>query len=434
MRAIAGIVLIGIAGSLQAQTAPDPSLLAEINAIKAIDHHAHPSPALPPGAQDDQATVSDSVPPLAPPALLRMSNPQWVTAWRELYAYVAPGAVPDKAKLLAAKNAFKKAHGTHYPRWVLDKLGIDIMLTNRYTLGPGLESPRFRLVWYADPLLFPLDNETGKAANPQKREEFTNAEKWLKRYLADAKTNTLPPTLDGYIAQVIIPLLAQKKKSGAVAVKFATAYMRALDFGNPSVEEASGVYAQYVRGGAPPAADYKKLQDYLFRRISQECGRVGLPVHIHVGAGAGPFFDNSGSDPFLLLPTILDPAMRPTTFVLIHGGFPNASASRVLFAKPNVYVDFSSQGFLSSTRELSQVLRSWIEFRPDKVMFGTDAYSLTPYLGWEEVGWLTNTSGRRALALALTGMIQDREITRARASEIARMVMHDNAAELYGLK
>jgi len=31
-------------------------------------------------------------------------------------------------------------------------------------------------------------------------------------------------------------------------------------------------------------------------------------------------------------------------------------------------------------------------------------------------------------------MIQDREITRARASEIARMVMHDNAAELYGLK
>jgi hypothetical protein len=59
---------------------------------------------------------------------------------------------------------------------------------------------------------------------------------------------------------------------------------------------------------------------------------------------------------------------------------------------------------------------------------------LTPEIGWEEVGWLSNKTAREALALALTGMVRDGEVTRERASELARMVMRDNAAKLYELK
>ncbi|GEM_PF-6318015 len=40
---------------------------------------------------------------------------------------------------------------------------------------------------------------------------------------------------------------------------------------------------------------------------------------------------------------------------------------------------------------------------------------------------------REALALALTGLIKDKEITRERAMELARMVMRENAAQLYKL-
>jgi len=416
-----------------AQSRPDSGLLAEINAIRAIDNHAHPSPALPVGEVDDQMPVADSVPEFGPPALLRPSNQQWVEAWRSLYGYDASSGRVKFEQIVAARNAIKREKGIAYPAWVLDKLGIEIMLTNRSTPGAGLESPRFRHVWYGDPLLFPLNNTAGKT-NPQRTEEFTNTELLLERYRADQNVRQLPPTLDGYVSQLVMPLMAAKKKTGAVAVKFAAAYLRSLNFGNPSTAEAASVYVRYRNGSIPPPAEYKKLQDYLFRRIAKESGRLGLAVHIHVGAGSGPFFDNRGADPFLLLPVILDPAMRGTTFVLIHGGFPNASATRVLFAKPNVYADFSSQGFLSSTRELSQVIRSWIEFRPEKVMFGTDAYGVTQAIGWEEVAWLTANSGRRALALALTGMIEDGEITRKRASEIARMVMRENAARVYGLK
>jgi len=47
--------------------------------------------------------------------------------------------------------------------------------------------------------------------------------------------------------------------------------------------------------------------------------------------------------------------------------------------------------------------------------------------------WIASQNAREALAIALTGMIHDGEITRARASELAKMALRDNAKKLYGL-
>src|SRR2546430_4289977 len=46
-----------------------------------------------------------------------------------------------------------------------------------------------------------------------------------------------------------------------------------------------------------------------------------------------------------------------------------------LLSKPNVYADFSAQTFFTYPRELSEILRNWLEAYPDKVLFGTDAFS-----------------------------------------------------------
>jgi uncharacterized protein len=54
-------------------------------------------------------------------------------------------------------------------------------------------------------------------------------------------------------------------------------------------------------------------------------------------------------------------------------------------------------------------------------------------MGWEESGWMAARTGRQALAIALTGMWRDAEISRSRASEVARMVLRENAKKLYGL-
>ena len=128
-------------------------------------------------------------------------------------------------------------------------------------------------------------------------------------------------------------------------------------------------------------------------------------------------------------------SLRGTTFVLIHGGLPFAEASKVLLSKPNVYADFSSETFLTSTRQLSQVIRGWLELRPEKVDVRHLRVSIHDNCGLgRNPHGSRNRSARLALAVALTEMMKDGEITRERALEEAGMVLRENAIRLYGLK
>ena len=67
----------------------------------------------------------------------------------------------------------------------------------------------------------------------------------------------------------------------------------------------------------------------------------------------------------------------------------------------------------------------------DKVLFGTDGYSYSDELGWPESTWIANRNARQALGIALTGMLQDGEVDRKRAGELARLVLRGNAEALY---
>ena len=90
--------------------------------------------------------------------------------------------------------------------------------------------------------------------------------------------------------------------------------MRKLDFDEADIGTARRVYARYFRGGEPSAADYKTLQDFLFRYVAREAGRLGLAVHIHVISGAGAYYRQSGSNPLLLESVFNDPrSEKPTS-------------------------------------------------------------------------------------------------------------------------
>jgi predicted TIM-barrel fold metal-dependent hydrolase len=119
---------------------------------------------------------------------------------------------------------------------------------------------------------------------------------------------------------------------------------------------------------------------------------------------------------------------------MLHGGWPFTHEVTALLAKPNVYADFSEQNFMNYPRAVAQVLREWLEYAPEKVLFASDAYPFSDEMTWEIAGWVATKTSRDALALALTGMMNDREITRDRAIELARMVLRDNARKLYQLK
>jgi predicted TIM-barrel fold metal-dependent hydrolase len=204
------------------------------------------------------------------------------------------------------------------------------------------------------------------------------------------------------------------------------AYLRPLDISNPSKAQAEAAWSG--RG------DYKALQDYILRFIATECGRLGMAVHFHSNAGAGSYFNVAGGNPVLIEPLLDDPALRKTNFVFLHGGWPYTRELAALLTKPNAYVDFSNQDLNNYPTAVAQVIREWIEFVPEKVLFATDAYPYSSDLGWEESGYIAAKTGREALGLALTGMLRDGEISPPRASELARMVMRDNARALYRLK
>ncbi|MDQ6830424.1 MAG: amidohydrolase family protein [Gemmatimonadota bacterium] len=412
-----------------AQSPVDSALLAYIASIKAIDTHAHPNKVVAPGMAADtefDALPLDGLPPSGAPYRLRPENPEWMAGWRALYGYRYTDTLPaHMAELKQTRERIAREQGEHFPDWALDQAGIDVMLANRVVMGTGLGA-RFRWVSFVDALMLPLDTRGEATRTPDTRALYPLETKLLHRYLRDLGLTTIPATLDAYERTVLTPTLERQRKAGAVAVKFEAAYLRALDFALASASEAKRIYAKYAQGGVPSRAEYKTLEDHLFHVIASEAGRLGMAVHIHATDGGGGFYTARGSDPALLEPTFNDSTLRATNFVIIHGGWPLTRNTSSMLHKPNVYADISMMTFVAPARTLAGVLREWLALEPEKVLFGTDAFG-TPEQGWEEIALLSSNTARAALAMALTDMMRDGEITRDRAQQLARMVMRENA-------
>jgi predicted TIM-barrel fold metal-dependent hydrolase len=434
-----GVFLAGFSAMVWSQTVPDPQLMHEINSIAAIDNHTHVPKVVRAGEKDDDYDALPCAPlePTADPVTVRPDNPLFLKAWQALYGYPYSDKKPEHLReLLATRERVQREQGDNFPNWVLDKLNIAHMLANRIAMGPGLRPPRFLWVPYDDALLLPLNNQTLAAQSPDRKFFYGREEMLLQRYLHESGLTAVPATLDEYLSQVIAATLKRQKEAGAVAVKFEVAYLRSLNFGEPDPAQVAKTYAKYASGGLPGNTEYLELQDVLFREIARRAGQLGLVVHIHTGAGCGGYFDIAGSNPDLLDSVLDDASLRHTKFVLLHGGAgPFPKVTTFLLSKPNVYADFSEQDWMLPPRALSVVLREWLERYPEKVLFGTDLYPGTsPEYDWDSIGYMIATTGREALGLALTGMMQDGEITRTRAVQLAHMVLFDNAAKLYGLK
>lgn len=419
-------------------SASDPALLAAIRHIRAIDNHAHPPKLVRQGEKDDEfdALPCDPLEPTTAGLMTRPENPQYLAAWKSLWSYPYDDRTPAHTEAVrVAKARARAAQGDEYPSWVLSRIGIDVQLSNRVAMGRGLVDAHHRWVPFDDALLFPLDNSSLAAQTPDRKFFFAREDMLRGRYMKELGIATLPTTLASYLSRVVTPTLEAQKRHGAVAIKFEAAYLRSLDFAPASREAAESIYARHALGGVPDTAAYRHLQDYLFHYLAAEAGRLGLPVHIHTGAGCGGYFYLAGANPLLLEAELNDATLRTTTFVLLHGGAVSYTpAIAYLMMKPNVYADLSQQTWMESPEHLATSLRYWLEWYPEKVLFGTDlSPGASPEIDWEEIGWQTNDTARRALAIALTGMLRDGEITRSQALTIARDVLRDNAELLYHL-
>lgn len=411
----------------------DSQLAAFIAGIRAVDNHTHVN-SVTPGDSDYDALPLDPVAPFELPVRLRNESPIWPFALKALYGYphedLSDAHVAD---LRASVKRTKDAQRDNFPTWVLDRIGIDVMLANRIAMGAGLAPPRFRWVSYVDALMFPLSNNAQAKTTPDREKLFPLEDRLLERYLSDLHLARIPSTLDAYLRTVVTPTLEAQRRAGCIAVKFEAAYLRSLDFAAAATEDAARIYARHAAGGEPSHRDYKTLQDFLFRFVAREAGRLGMAVHIHSFEGAGNYFVTSGADPLLLEAVFNDPALSKTKFVIIHGGGVFASHAAAMLWKPNVFVDTSILSLAYSNGRFAEVLRGWLTQFPEKVLFGSDASPFGPDLGWEVAAQAGTANARESLALALTQMLRAGEVSPSRAREIATMVMRTNASRLYNL-
>ncbi|HET7584491.1 MAG TPA: hypothetical protein VFK13_06255 [Gemmatimonadaceae bacterium] len=437
--ALLAAALAAFPAALPAQTV-DSALAAYIDSLPMVDEHAHPLRWVAPGAPADteyDALPLEGMPAFDVPARLRPDNPEWVRAWQAMYGYPYDDASDEHVRDLAArKERVRAEQGARFPAWVLDRAGIDVMLANRVAMGEGLDAPRFRWIAFADPLLLPLDVRTEAARSPDFAVLYPNEAKLLARYERALGVHARPATLDAYVRTVVIPTLERMKRDGTVGIKFEAAYLRPLDFTAVPEDSAARIYARHARAGASPPshAEYTALENYLMHAIAREAGRLSLPIQIHVLGGYGSFYSICGSEPLQLEPLLNDPDLREARFVIVHGGWPFPSETAALLGKANAYADLSTMTLILSARELSTIAREWLTLYPEKVLVGTDAFEFGGNIGWEEVAWVSATTARRALAMALSGMMADGEVSRARAEQLARMALRDNAVALYHLE
>ncbi len=417
----------------QARPYPGPDVqqlyqhyLDVVNNIPAFDHHAHP------GFADDPDVDAMAAPPGSAAFRERETNPELVAAAKALWGYPYSDFSAEHAKWLVEKKAeMKKQYaGTAYFDMLLDKLNFERGVANRAMMADYLDPKRFPWVFFVDSFMWPFDNTKERARNADQEVYIPLQEKMLHRWMQQEKISVLPADFGEYL-KFISRVLEDNQKKGGIALKFEVAYFRPLRFSDPSREEAEAIYKKYVRGGVPPEAEYRTFQDYIFRYLVTEGGRLKLPVHIHTAVGVGDYFNISESNIMRLENIVRDPRYSGTTFVMIHGGYPLEREAIWLAAVKNVYMDSSLMDVWMYPGPFKDTLRQWLETFPDKITFGTDCFPYNDVLGAEESYWLGAVSTREALAGALAEMVSSGEISDAKAIEMAHAYLHDTALSLY---
>src|SRR2546422_5396223 len=431
-------LLILLGGSLaftQARPFPGPDvqqiylrLLPQIEKIPAFDHHA------PPGFFDDADVDAMAAPPGSAALRERDTNPELVAAAKALFGYPYNDLSPEHAKWLVQKKAeLKKSRGNQYFSDILDKLNIERGVANRAMMADYLDPKRFPWVFFADSFMWPFNNQRETARNSDEQVYIPLQEKMLHRWMQQESVSKLPAKFDDYLA-FVTRTLEDNQKKGGIAMKCEVDYFRPTKFGEPAREEAEDIYQRFVNGGIPSEQEYRTFQDYIFRYLIQEGGRLHLPVHIHSAVGIGDYFNLSQSNIMNLESVLRDPRYASTTFVMIHGGYPLEREALWLAAMKNVYLDSSFGELAQYPSAFKATLKMWLETFPDKITVGTDCFPYNDVLGAEESYWLGAESSRTALASALAEMISEGEITEARAFEMAHAYLHDTAVKLYGGK
>ncbi len=216
---------------------------------------------------------------------------------------------------------------------------------------------------------------------------------------------------------------------GYKGLKSIIAYRTGLDIAPGSRSNDQGRIAlEKIRGARGRGGDaVKHLRDHLFCRAIERCIDFDAPFQVHTGMGDWEVHLEA-CRPALLMELLRYPAYRACKFLLVHTGYPyHAEAGYIANVLPNIWCDIS-EGLPFAGNAAKRIIAEVLEMAPiSRVCYGSDTYN-TP-----EPFYASALLGKRALAAALGELVDDGFMTVAEAHETAKLILADNARELYGL-
>ncbi len=216
---------------------------------------------------------------------------------------------------------------------------------------------------------------------------------------------------------------------GYKGLKSIIAYRTGLDIDPGSRSSDQGMIAlEKIRRARGRGGDaIKNLRDHLFCRAIERCIDFDAPFQVHTGMGDWEVH-LAACRPALLMELLRYPTYRACKFLLVHTGYPyHAEAGYIANVLPNIWCDLS-EGLPFAGNAGKRIIAEVLEMAPPaRVCYGSDTY------GTPEPFYTSALLGKQALALALQDLIDDRFMTEAEARGIAKMILSENARELYGI-
>jgi predicted TIM-barrel fold metal-dependent hydrolase len=201
-----------------------------------------------------------------------------------------------------------------------------------------------------------------------------------------------------------------------------------VGFGAAPVEadEAARVYPAAAAGDEEA---FKKLYMAVWLETLLQAQELKFPIHIHTGITGGLWNGPiANTNPFLLATILRKPKYLQTRIVLLHAGHPwMQHAATMAHTFPHVWVD---TGWTTpwTAQRIVECFRDLIGMAPlSKLMIGSGGH------GSPEVSWLAAKISKIALAEVLSDSVRLGLMAERDAEKVGRMVLHDNAARMYGL-
>jgi predicted TIM-barrel fold metal-dependent hydrolase len=218
------------------------------------------------------------------------------------------------------------------------------------------------------------------------------------------------------------------RRAGYVALKSIAAYRTGLAVEPVSTRAAEAAFQEVRADGTWRRLASKPLVDFFVRRGLRRAASQGLPVQFHTGYG-DPDLDLRLANPLHLRPLFEDYALTAVPIVLLHESYPfTAEAAFLAAAYPNAYLDLAFSLPPLDFLELRRVVAVALGAAPaGKLMVSSDGVAIPEHY------WLGAVRARRVLSDVLGAMVEAGELAAAEAEDLGRMVLGDNARQLYGL-